>query len=321
MKAHQERIAFGPVPSRRLGHSLGINNIPPKSCSYSCVYCQVGPTHQPEIRRRRFQGVDRVVDEVTAAVQRLREQGRPIDYLTFVPDGEPTLDADLGAMIDRLSSLCIPIAVISNGSLAWRADVRRDLARADVVSFKVDAVDEDAWRSINRPNPDLRIESVLQGMLAFARDYRGVLLTETMLVAGLDDEHALLSRTADYVARLAPRTAYLAVPTRPPAEPSIRGPSDAALAAAYDIFTARGLSVELLTGYVEHVSFPPSATPREALLSITAVHPMRRSEVEQLLADSGGAGWDTVERLVDAGELRAVDHAGHTFYVRRPPHD
>jgi len=133
---------FGPIPSRRLGRSLGINNIPPKACSYYCTYCQVGPTEETEIALRHFYGADYLVKLVKERVAQLKKQGEAIDHLSFVPDGEPTLDADLGETIDKLRPLGIKIAIITNGSLLWREDVRETLKKADWVSLKVDTVDE-----------------------------------------------------------------------------------------------------------------------------------------------------------------------------------
>jgi wyosine [tRNA(Phe)-imidazoG37] synthetase (radical SAM superfamily) len=135
-------IAFGPVPSRRLGRSLGINNIPPKVCTYACVYCQVGRTTEMTIGRRTFYDPDEVLQDVQEKISKSDEAGEPIDYLTFVPDGEPTLDTNLGREIDLLTPLGIPIAVITNNSLLSRQDVRDDLVGADWVSLKVDAVGE-----------------------------------------------------------------------------------------------------------------------------------------------------------------------------------
>ena len=135
-------IAFGPVPSRRLGRSLGINNIPPKVCSYSCAYCQVGKTIQMEAQRRPYYSPQEIYEEVKEKVESSRSQGLAIDYLTFVPDGEPTLDANLGKEIDMLKPLGIKMAVISNASLIWDESVREDLKKADWVSVKVDALDE-----------------------------------------------------------------------------------------------------------------------------------------------------------------------------------
>ena len=132
-------IAFGPVPSRRLGRSLGINNIPPKVCTYSCIYCQVGRTLDMQVERRSFYNPDDIAAEVREKVEKAKAVGESIDYLTFVPDGEPTLDANLGREIELLRPLGLKIAVISNGSLITRTDVRDELMQADWVSLKVDS--------------------------------------------------------------------------------------------------------------------------------------------------------------------------------------
>jgi len=113
-------IAFGPVPSRRLGNSLGINNIPPKTCTYSCVYCQLGRTNKMQVERHIFYNPQNILRAVQDKVNKVKETGVPIDYLTFVPDGEPTLDINLEYEIDLLKFLGIKIAMITNGSLIWR---------------------------------------------------------------------------------------------------------------------------------------------------------------------------------------------------------
>ena len=210
-------IAFGPVPSRRLGRSLGINNIPPKSCSYACVYCQVGRTVELVAERHAFYPPEEVVRQVEKRVREVRARGDTIDYLAFVPDGEPTLDVHLGREITGLRSLGIPVAVISNGFLVDRSDVQSDLLRADWVSLKVDAVREETWRRINRPHRRLRLHDQLSGGLRFSRRFAGTLATETMLVGGLNDDEAHLDELARYLEALGPDVAYLSAPTRPPA--------------------------------------------------------------------------------------------------------
>lgn len=144
-------LAFGPIPSRRLGRSLGVNNIPPKVCSYGCVCCQVGATPSPQLEPRPIYPPERLAAAVTRHVDLVRAREEPIDHLTFAPDGEPTLDANLGRAVELLRPLAIPVAVITNGSLAWRPEVREALRAADWVSVKVDAVDEEVWRRVNRP--------------------------------------------------------------------------------------------------------------------------------------------------------------------------
>ncbi len=123
-------ITFGPVPSRRLGRSLGINNIPPKICTYSCVYCQLGRTIKMQADRRAFYETEKVFQDVKNKVEKAKGKGETIDYLTFVPDGEPTLDINLGREIELLRPLGIKVAVISNSSLIWREDVIADFDQA-----------------------------------------------------------------------------------------------------------------------------------------------------------------------------------------------
>ena len=180
-------IAFGPIPSRRLGRSLGMNHVPAKVCSYACVYCQAGRTTKMTIDRQAFYGPERVLQAVSEKIEQVNAAGEAIDYLSFVPDGEPTLDLDLGRMITALRPLGHKIAVISNSSLVWRGDVRDDLSLADWVSLKVDAIEETVWKRVSRPHPGLRLDAILSGIRAFGEAFKGTLVTETMLVRDTND--------------------------------------------------------------------------------------------------------------------------------------
>jgi wyosine [tRNA(Phe)-imidazoG37] synthetase (radical SAM superfamily) len=310
-----DRLTFGPVPSRRLGRSLGINNIPPKACSYSCVYCQLGPTRSTEILPRVFHAPDRLFDEVEKHLLRVREKGEQVDYLTFVPDGEPSLDCRLSETIERLRPLGVPIAIISNASLIWRDDVRETLAKADWVSLKVDAVDETLWRRINRPNASLDHHAILAGMLTFAGGYQGMLATESMLVAGLNDSAEAAEDLAHFLGKLAPDVAYLSVPTRPPAESGIYPPDETSVNLVYQTVSRHVEHVELLTGYEGNV-FASTGNLVADLLSITAVHPMREEAVQELLSKAG-ADWELVQGLLDERKLVQTEYQGRKFYVRR----
>jgi len=308
-------IAFGPVPSRRLGCSLGIDHLPPKTCSYACIYCQLGPTLRMRAERTAYAAPESVAEAVRTKLADLRRRGEDVDVLTFVPAGEPTLDAHLGDEIRALRPLDVPIAVISNASLVWRPDVRADLAEADWVSLKVDAVDPATWHALDRPHGGLSLDAILDGARAFARGYGGTLVTETMLVAGVNDDPAHLDAVASFLADLAPRTAYLAVPTRPPAVTGVRPPDEAAVNRAFQLFAARLDAVACLLGY-EGNAFAASGDAEADLLGITAVHPMREDAVADLLRRSG-ADRCVVRRLVHDGRLVATRYAGHTYYVRR----
>jgi wyosine [tRNA(Phe)-imidazoG37] synthetase (radical SAM superfamily) len=310
----EHHIAFGPIPSRRLGQSLGINNITAKACSVTCVYCQVGPTTEKIIEPRAFFSPAQIHQAVAERVHKLRADGQRIDYLSFVPDGEPTLDIALGDSIDALRDLGIPIAVITNGTLLWRADVRARLSRADLVSVKIDSVHEDAWRQINLPHRDLSLATILHGIRDFAAGFRGTLITDTMLIAGINDDAASLTDTAAFVADIAPKTAYLAVPSRPTTVKGLQGTDEAGLIRAHEIFAARLPSVELLTGH-EAGEFAHTGDARADLLAITAVHPMRETAVRQLLARDA-ADWHLVEDLLAADMLKSTEFDGERFYLR-----
>lgn len=307
--------AYGPVPSRRLGKSLGINNIPVKVCTYSCVYCQVGRTTKKPIDRGVFYEPGAIYREVQQKVGKAREAGERMDYLAFVPDGEPTLDARLAEEITLVQSLGIPVGVITNSSLLWRADVREALKLADWVSLKVDAVRETTWRRINRPHPALKLSAILEGMLEFAGIFRGKLVSETMLVRGVNDHEDEAREMADFLGRLRPGTAYLSRPTRPPARQGVRGPDEAAFNRVYQVLAEKVPRLETLIGY-EGDAFALTGDLEQDLLGITAVHPMRKEAVDRYL-ERAGETWAVVERLVAQGDLAETTYDGHRFYLRR----
>ncbi|WP_455222242.1 radical SAM protein [Kaarinaea lacus] len=316
IESEQGMIAFGPVPSRRLGRSLGINNIPPKSCSYSCVYCQVGPTARQEIIPRTFYSPEEIAQAVTRQVNAARNNNERINYLTFVPDGEPTLDINLGTTIELLRPLDIKIAVISNASLIWRDDVCEMLNKADWVSLKVDSVDTSIWQIVNQPHPDLSLSTILQGIQHFTKNYHGELATETMLVAGVNDTPEQLHAVTDFLATIKPRTAYLAVPIRPPAQPDVQAPKENTIVQAFEILSEKLDNVQYLIGY-EGDDFSSTGDPTRDLLAITAVHPMREEAVRQFLANAD-LDWSFIENLLKQGELTETSFAGRRFYIRRP---
>jgi len=240
-------MVFGPVPSRRLGQSLGINNIPPKNCSYSCIYCQLGRTARMQIKRKRFYEPEELVRNVKIRVQGLRERKEQVDYLTFVPDGEPTLDINLNREIKLLKPIGIKIAVITNASLIWDLDVRNSLLEADWVSLKVDAVSEKTWRKVNRPHGVLSLEAILDGMKKFSADFNNVLAMETMLLRGINDGRGEVERIVDFLAMLSPDRSYISIHIRPPAERWVQSAEENTINMAYQIFNDIGLKFVLIS--------------------------------------------------------------------------
>jgi len=308
-------IAYGTVPSRRLGRSLGINNIPPKLCSYSCLYCQLGNTINRAIEREAFYRVEEIVQEVKERVKQVKQKGEAIDYLTFVSDGEPTLDINLGKEIELLKPLGIKIAVITNASLLWREDVRQDLQKADWVSLKVDAINNKIWHKINQPQKSLTLEAILEGMVKFADIFNGELTTESMLIKGINDNTEEIEKIANFLAELKPEKAYLAIPTRPPAKKTIAAASEHVINMAYQTFTRRLSDVEYLIGY-EGNAFAFTGNIKDDLLGITSVHPMREEAVIEFLRKAD-ADWEIIEKLIADGSLVESEYQGKKFYMRK----
>jgi wyosine [tRNA(Phe)-imidazoG37] synthetase (radical SAM superfamily) len=205
---------YGPVAFRRLGRSLGVNPIPPKTCSYSCVYCQLGRTTRLQTARDRFYPREDIFMEI---MERAR-YSKP-GFITFIGDGEPTLCRDIGWLISRAKKkLSVPAAVITNGSLLYQEDVRRDPKNADVVILKLDAGYETTFRTINRPHLCIEFDFMIQGMAKFRREYPGQIWVEVMLVKGINDNEKELYGIKRSVDMIKPDRVYVLTPDRPPAE-------------------------------------------------------------------------------------------------------
>ncbi|MGQ1948779.1 radical SAM protein [Geofilum sp. OHC36d9] len=308
-------IAFGPVPSRRLGLSLGINNIVShKICSYGCVYCQIGETHNQTTQRRVFYEPEVLLENVEDHLKKLDSAHQP-DYLTFVANGEPTLDKNLGTEIKMLKQLGIPVAVITNASILPNPVVRDNLMEADWVSLKIDSVNEEVWRQINRPPSAMSLSDILTAITDFSTTFKGKLHTETMLVKGLNDSTKLWQENASYIASLNPETAFLSIPIRPPAEAKVQAVTAEQLAVAWQIYHAAGISVELLAGF-EGTNTGYTGNAFEDILNITAVHPMRQDTMTELLSKDK-SDFSVVQSLVTLGLIKAMNYNNKTYYVRR----
>ncbi len=308
-------IAFGPVPSRRLGQSLGINNIPPKTCSYSCIYCQIGRTLNMNVNKQVFYEPKEILEEVKNKVKESKIKDESIDYLAFVPDGEPTLDINLGEEIEILSSLGIKIAVITNSSLLWKKEVRDKLCKADWVSVKIDAINKDIWKKIDRPYKSLKLDRILDGISKFSRAFDGDLVTETMLIKDVNDSEKELEAIADFISGLNHKKSYISIPIRPPTEKWVKPADEQEINTAYQIFKEKEIDVEYLIDY-EGNSFAFTKNVEEDLLSITSVHPMRKEGVEVFL-QKANANWEVINKLLGENKLIKLQYHGKDFYMKK----
>jgi wyosine [tRNA(Phe)-imidazoG37] synthetase (radical SAM superfamily) len=267
-----------------------------------------------QVERQSFYSPDVIAREVELKLKSLSPANFP-NYLTLVPDGEPTLDIQLGKLIVKLKSFGFPVAVITNSSIIHRKDVQDELMNADYISFKVDTVNPVSWKKINKPHKDLNLETILKAIPEFARQYKGTKVTESMLIKGINDTEEELTLLARYLQNVRPEVAYIAIPTRPTAFSSIYPASEATVIQAYEIFNYFCLSAELLTGY-EGNAFASSGNFTDDILSITAVHPMREDAVMQLLQKTNGK-INLLNRLIEKRMIQKLEFNGNAFYLRK----
>jgi wyosine [tRNA(Phe)-imidazoG37] synthetase (radical SAM superfamily) len=306
---------FGPVPSRRLGQSLGIDTIPLKTCNWNCVYCQLGRSVPLTNERRDYVPVQDILFEVEKAL-RSREKGR-IDWVTFVGSGEPTLHSRFGELIRCVKALTtLPVAVITNGSLLFKPEVREELSAADAVLPTLDAGTVELYRQINRPHPQITFERLVDGLIAFREKYRGKLWVEVMLVRGLNDTSQTLEDIAKVLLRVKPDAVHINLPTRPPAETWVQPADSEGLMRALSIL---GNIAEVV--YPAEGSFELSNDENivDAVIAIISRHPMRQDELERTLARwSPGQVSETLAELEASGRAQIVERYGIRFWSATP---
>jgi len=209
------KFTFGPVPSRRLGFSLGIDIIPRKICTFDCIYCQIGKTTNQEIKRKSFFNKHEIVEEIINKAKHISH----IDYVTFSGSGEPTLNSDIGWMIEEIKkNIDIPVAVITNGSLLNDKEIRDNLCMADVVLPSLDAASEDIFRYINRPHSLIELNTIIEGMKIFRDVYKGNIWLEIMLIKNVNDSIEELGRLKNVIEYLGVEKVQLNTVIRPPAD-------------------------------------------------------------------------------------------------------
>lgn len=309
---------FGPVPSRRLGMSLGIDPIPLKTCNWNCVYCQLGRTVPLSPTRGDFAPADVIVEELREAL--LRSSGRQPDWVTFVGSGEPTLHRELGWMIREAKAITgIPVAVITNGSFLSDPAVRMELLAADAVLPTLDAGDAILFKAINRPHPWFSFERHLGGLRDFRQFYTGKLWLEVMLLRHKNDSEEALQALSRAIRHIQPDQVHLSLPLRGPAEPWVQ-PADAeALARAVRIL---GEAARVLPPIPEGVVLSGSETPAvaadlaDAVLRVIRRHPMEQQElirtIEALAVGRSSAVLDALSR---SGRAQAVSRFGKRFWT------
>ena len=308
------KYVYGPVPSRRLGRSLGIDPIPLKTCNWNCVYCQLGRTRPVVNERKDYAPTSEVVAEVAKALATHRPG--EIDWVTFLGSGEPLLHARLGSMIRQVKALTeLPIAVITNGSLLYLPEVREELAAADAVLPALDAGTPELYRRVNRPHPEITFERLVGGLIAFRRDYGGSLWPEVMLVRGLNDSELAVGEIASWLERIRPDEVHINLPTRPPAEPWLGPPDDAALMRAIGILERVG-PVRVAHPVEGTVDLSGFDTVVDAVIAVITRHPLRQEDIEEALAHwAPDRVQEALSELEASGRAQVVSRHGKRFWI------
>jgi len=301
-------FVYGPVPSRRLGRSLGVSIIPHKVCTHSCVYCQLGATRLPRIEPKSYYYPDRVLGELD---RRISETSP--DCITFVGDGEPTLCSDLGWYIRQCKARwSLPVAVITNGALLFREEIRRNLFAADIVLPSLDAGDRETFERINRPHRALDFEQVVRGLILFREAFSGQIRLEVMLVKGVNDSDEQLKRIRKLAWAIRPERIDVAIPTRPPTERWVEPPDPDRIIKAQRLLRSAETMTLPENGPFELAGF---GTLREALIGLSLRHPLRWDQAKQVEEAFGQP--ERLEHLVNLGALAVVEY-GQTRFVAPP---
>ncbi len=306
------RHVYGPVASRRLGFSLGVDIIPFKTCTLDCTYCQLGSTGKTRLRRGSWFPPEDILAQVKAAVA-----AEPrIDFVTFSGSGEPTLSRDIGRLIrDIKRETGRPVAVLTNGTLLTRADVRRDLRAADVVVPSLDAVPAALFRRVNRPHAGLDNRRVIEGLARFRDEFEGEIRLEVMLVKGVNDSPAALTALKKAIARIRPDRVELNTVVRPPAEAGTGalGPADLRRVRA-----ALGPKAEIVASFAERERPAAAGALDRKVLATVGRRPQTVADIAVALGRHHDEVLKTVSALEARGRVRRLVHDGRTYFSRRP---
>lgn len=305
---------FGPVSSKRLGQSLGVDLLPPKSCTWNCIYCQLGRTKGYALKREEFFLKEEVLAEIRQAV----ESGSKIDWITFVGSGETMLYRGIGWLVHEVKRFTdIPVAVITNGSLFGDPEVRQELLEADAVLPSLNAGSEALHQRISRPAPGLDFASHLAGLVAFRKEYHGRLWVEVMLLRGINDTDEALQEISAALRQVRPDMVHLVIPTRPSSEKEATLPDEAHIERAVRVLSEVATVVHPVKG---NMDLSGAADLLDAVASIVSRHPVQERELKSALEEcfpEPGKAESRLRELFESGRFRLIEQAGEAYWTRK----
>jgi len=305
MSNHNREYIFGPVPSRRLGRSLGVDLVPFKTCSYDCVYCQLGGTTNKTTQRKQWAPVDIIISQLKEKLV-----SEP-DYITLSGSGEPTLHSGIGQLISAVKKITnIPIAVLTNGSLLWRAEVRDAIKNADLVAPSLDAADDRVFQRINQPHPDIAFPDMVDGLLKFRREFTGKYWLEVFLLEGINTGDRQIEQLQACIQAIGPDKVQLNTAVRPTAAP-VHPVSPDRLSSIARLLGSRA---EVIADYQDIRRHQLFSVPAEAVIALLRRRPCSMEDIALGLGIHRNEALKLVEILLSTGKITAHSHDQQTFY-------
>jgi len=298
---------FGPVNSRRLGRSLGVDLIPRKSCPYDCLYCEVGPTTRQTLARLEYD-TEAIIRELAAF---LAHPEGELDFITLAGSGEPTLNLGLGRIIQAIKGLCsTPVAVLTNGALLYLPEVRQELMLADVILPTLVSAREETWRAINRPRPEMSLAQIIAGLEALRREFRGRIWLEVMVLKGLNDSAEELEALKQVIQRLAPDKVQLNTAVRPVVDAAAQ-PLDLEEMEAVAAFLGEGAEV---IASCARAGAAQAAVSDARFLEMLARRPMTAPDLAQALGLPLEQVQERLQNLCDSGLMAHSLYQDQEYY-------
>ena len=301
---------FGPVPSRRLGFSLGVDLVPFKTCTLDCIYCQLGRTTRKTLLRRSYMAPERIMADLKEALS----QGQRVDYITLSGSGEPTLHSQIGRIIEQIKEITdIPVAILTNGTLFTIKRLREELARADLAIPSLDAASQDIFERVNRPHPALHIEKIIQGLRAFREGFTGQIWLEVMLVKGINEGAEAIESLREVIPELCCDKIQLNTVIRPPSENYAR-PLD--LEGMLKVKELLGPKCEIMSRFSRRAQKAYREDLEQRILDLVARRPVSIRDISSTLGMHENEVIKYVETLTEAGQVKAERFSGQLYYHR-----
>ena len=312
MRKGHDVFIYGPVPSRRLGYSLGIDILPFKTCSLNCIYCQLGTTDKKILRRRKYLDVETILGQIKKRIS----SAKRIDYITFSGSGEPTLNIHLGKLIREIKKITpIPVAVLTNSTLLSQQSVRDALSHADLVVPSLDAATQDTFVQINRPHSSLKIQQIIEGLKKFRLEFSGQIWLEILLVKGVNDAPSHLKKLKKAIDAIKPDRIHLNTVVRPPAEKAASPLIPEELEKIKAFF---GEKAEVVAEFDKIQHGPVSQDLKDAILSMVARRPVTIADISKSLGKHKNELIKYCDILLKEGKIKFILHEGKKFYEMEP---